>query len=136
MDHQPVHLRVMDTADPVTLSPFPQSPREGRESVQPPKFRPHTGIWIPLGSRLLCGPEWGSDFSGPESFICHMRRVVADISPDILCCKAKHTCVHAYLHRHSNWSVPAYLPSMSLQVLPTPCHGWSQFSEAKGAVWT
>lgn len=38
VDHQPVHLRVMDTADLVTLSPFPQPPREGSESVQPPKF--------------------------------------------------------------------------------------------------
>lgn len=37
VDHQPVHLRVMDTADPVTLPPRPRSPipRGDRPSVQP-----------------------------------------------------------------------------------------------------
>lgn len=34
VDHQPVHLRVMDTADLVTLPTLPPSPREGRQSVQ------------------------------------------------------------------------------------------------------
>lgn len=41
VDHQPVHLRVMDTADlvtltlPPTLSLLPPSPRESRQSVWP-----------------------------------------------------------------------------------------------------
>lgn len=86
VDHQPVHLRVMDTADLVTLPP-PRSPREGRQSVQPFQVLTSQGVWTPLASSLLCAPEWDSDFSGPESFFCQMRRVTADICPDILSCK-------------------------------------------------
>lgn len=76
VDHQPVHLRVMDTADLVTLLPCPRSPipRETRPSVQPLQDLTSRGHLDPFRLQFfLCVPEGDSDFSGPESFIWQMK---------------------------------------------------------------
>lgn len=59
VDHQPVHLRVMDTADLVTVPPSLRQRISAASHVLTSPENP-----IPLGSSLLCGLNGALTFLG------------------------------------------------------------------------